>query len=461
MADVTRLAAQLSPALGRRSTYLDLADGLRTLILDGRLVAGEQLPPQRTLAAALQVSRATVVSSLTLLRAEGFLAARQGSGTTVSIPPDRVDRPDEPAWQASDQPAVIDLSIAVLPAPGEVVTAAGRAAERLSAFVSGTGLHPLGIPELRTALAARLSARGLATRADQILVTQGALHGWDLILRAFSGPGGRVLIEQPSYPAAIDAVRAHHGRPQPVAVTAEGWEWPSGMDGSADIAYFVPDFQNPTGHLASDSSRRELVRRTRGMLLCVDETCAELGSSAVGTPVGVLDRRVLTIGTLSKLVWAGLRIGWVRGPREVISRLAAARSSQDVAPPVLEQLLALELMPDLDLIRDSRRGLLAQRRASAVAEVRGAGWEVVPPSGGLFLWADLNGASSTRLSLAARARGVRIPPGTRYSASGTHDRYFRVPVTCPPPSLAEAIRRIKDAAPAGRARAGRTPVWTV
>jgi DNA-binding transcriptional MocR family regulator len=151
----------------------------------------------------------------------------------------------------------------------------------------------------------------------------------------------------------------------------------------------------------------------------------------------------------------------VRGPREVISRLAAARSSQDVAPPVLEQLLALELMGQLDAIRDGRRGLLGQRRASAVAEVRGAGWEVVPPSGGLFLWADLKGASSTRLSLAARARGVRIPPGTRYSASGTHDRYFRVPVTCPPPSLAEAIRRITEAAPAGRARSGQTPVWTV
>ena len=164
MADVARLAAQLSPALGRRSTYLDLADGLRTLILDGLLVAGERLPPQRTLAAALQVSRATVVSSLTLLQAEGFLAARQGSGTTVSMPPDRVDRPDEPAWEAPGGAAVIDLSIAVLPAPGQVVAAAGRAAERLSAFVSGPGLHPLGIPELRAALAARLSGAGCRLR---------------------------------------------------------------------------------------------------------------------------------------------------------------------------------------------------------------------------------------------------------------------------------------------------------
>jgi DNA-binding transcriptional MocR family regulator len=461
MADVARLIAQLEPALGRRSTYLDLADGLRTLILDGRLVSGERLPPQRTLAAALKVSRATVVSSLTLLGAEGFLSARQGSGTTVSIPPERVDRPDEPAWGAQDYPATIDLSIAVLPAPSQVVAAATRAAERLPAFVSGSGLHPLGIPHLRAALAARLSERGLPTQADQILVTQGALHGWDLILRTFSRPGRRVLVEQPSYPAAIDAVRAHHGRPQPVAVAADGWQWPPGLADSADVAYFVPDFQNPTGHLADDGERRALARHTRGMLLCVDETCAELGDEPVATPTAALDRRILTIGTLSKLVWAGLRIGWVRGPREVISRLAAARSSQDVAAPVLDQLLAVELIGDLDTIRDSRRALLSQRRASAVAEVRGVGWEVTEPSGGLFLWADLNGASSTRLSLAARSVGVRIPPGTRFSVSRTHDRYFRVPVTCPPPSLSEAIRRIKEAAPAGRARSTRTPVWTV
>jgi DNA-binding transcriptional MocR family regulator len=463
MADVARLAAQLEPALGRRSTYLDLADGLRTLILDGRLVSGERLPPQRTLASALKVSRATVVSSLTLLRAEGFLAARQGSGTTVSIPSDLVDRPDEPTWRGENDPAAIDLSIAVLPAPSQVVGAATRAAERLPAFVSGPGLHPLGIPQLRAALAARLSERGLTTRPDQILVTQGALHGWDLVLRTFSRPGRRVLVEQPSYPAAIDAVRAHHGRPQPVAVAADGWQWPSGLADSADIAYFVPDFQNPTGHLADDSERRALARRTRGMLLCVDETCAELGDEPTATPMAALDRGILTIGTLSKLVWAGLRIGWVRGPREVVSRLAAARSSQDVATPVLEQLLAVELIHNLDTIRDSRRALLSQRRASAVAEVRRAGWEVAEPSGGLFLWADLNGASSTRLSLAARARGVRIPPGTRFSTSRTHDRYFRVPITCPPPSLSEAIRRIKDAAaePSGRSRPARTPIWTI
>lgn len=463
MADLAALVAQLKPALGRRSAYLDLADGLRTLIMDGRLVAGDRLPPQRTLAGALEVSRTTVVSALALLRAEGFLSTRQGSATTIRVPPERVERPDEPAWLEPDEPPAIDLSIAILPAPAEVVPAAQRAAERLPATIAGGGLHPLGLPELRTAVAARLSRRGLPTRTDQVVITQGALHGWDLILRTFARPGSQVLVEQPTYPAAIDAIREHHARPLPVAVTAEGWQWPQRLDGSADIAYMLPDFQNPTGYLADESERRRLVERTRGTLLCVDETFAELGDDPVPVPTAALDRRVVTIGTLSKLVWAGLRIGWVRGPREVVNRLAAARSSQDIAGPVLDQLLALELMDHLDEIREGRRALLRRRRAHATAECRRAGWDVVEPSGGVFLWVDLNGAGSTHLSHLARTRGVRIPPGTRFSTSGTHDRYFRVPLTCPASVLSEAVRRIVEVGreTGGRSRAMSSPVWTI
>jgi DNA-binding transcriptional MocR family regulator len=461
--DIARLVAQLEPGIGRGSAYLDLADGLRTLIMDGGLVVGDRLPPQRTLATALNLSRTTVVSSLTLLRAEGFLSTRQGSATTVCLPPDGVDRPDEPAWLARNDPAAIDLSIAVLPAAGQVVGAAHRAAERLTTMAAGPGLHPLGIPQLRAAVAARLSRRGLPTRADHIVITQGALHGWDLILRAFARPGTRVLVEQPTYPSAIDAVHAHFARPQPVAVTAHGWQWPHGLTRATDIAYVVPDFQNPTGHLADDGERRQLIKRTRGALLCVDETFVELGDDPPLTPTAAFDQNTLTIGTLSKLVWAGLRIGWVRGPSEVVNRLAAARSSQDVAAPVLDQLLALELMDDLDEIGESRRALLRERRSHASTESRRAGWLFEEPSGGMFLWVDLNGPSSTQVSQAVRARGVRIPPGTRFSTSRTHDRYLRVPYACPPQVLAEAIGRIAAAAAetGGRPRTSRSPVWTV
>jgi DNA-binding transcriptional MocR family regulator len=462
MAAVAELVAELEPALGRRSPYLDLADGLRMLIMDGRLVAGERLPPQRTLADALHLSRTTVASSLTLLRTEGFLTTRQGSATTVCVPPDSVDRPDEPGWKSDTDPASIDLSIAVLPAAGELVPAAHRAAARLPGLVAGGGLHPLGLPELRAAVASRLTRRGLPTGPDHILITQGALHGWDLILRAFARPGSHVLIEQPSYPAAIDAVRQHHARLQAIAVNAGGWEWPRPLDRKATIAYMVPDLQNPTGHLADDSERRRLVRNTKDLLLCVDETCAELGELTM-TPTAAFDGRVITLGTMSKLVWAGLRIGWVRGPRDVVNRLAASRSSQDLATPVLEQLLALELIDHLDEIGVQRRRLLRDRRAHAMAETHGAGWHVVEPSGGLFLWVDLNGASSTQLSNAVRARGVRIPPGTRFSTSGTHDRYLRLPFTAPPAVLSDAVRRmLQSTRDAGVAR--RRPesaVWTV
>ena len=106
MADLDRLVTQLAPALRHRAsrepTYKHLADALRAAIMDGHLVVGDQLPPQRTLAGALQLSRTTVVASLTQLRAEGYLSSRQGSATTVRAPADHTERPDEAAVKPNE-----------------------------------------------------------------------------------------------------------------------------------------------------------------------------------------------------------------------------------------------------------------------------------------------------------------------------------------------------------------------
>lgn len=465
MADVDRLAAQLRPWLGQRSAYIDLANALRALIMDGRLLVGDQLPPQRTLAAALELSRTTVVAALAQLQAQGYLSSRQGSGTTVRLPADRTDRPDEVAQSSSTQHPDIDLSIAALPAPRQVAAAAGRAVDRLPEYLAGPGLHPFGLPQLRSAIASRLSGRGLPTAADQVLVTQGALHAWDLVLRTFARPGGAVLVEQPTYPGAIDAVRAHRARLRPLGVSAGGWHWPTQPLRSTDIAYVVPDFQNPTGHLADEGQRRELVRKLRGPLLCVDETFAELGDDGGpdAPPTACFAGEAVTIGSLSKLVWSGIRIGWLRGPRSTVDRIAAARSSQDVAAPVLDQLLALELMDELDEIRAERLALLRSRRARAVQTVRSAGWQVVEPRGGMFLWVDLQGVSSTRLSAAVRPHGVRVPPGTRFSTSSTHDRFLRLPFTGPPEQLSDAVGRMMSAVTDADTVTGphRAAIWTV
>lgn len=467
MTSVDRLVTQLRPALGRHAAYVDLANALRALILDGQLVVGDRLPPQRMLAAALELSRTTVVASLTLLNAQGYLSSRQGSGTTVALPADRTDRPDEATGSIDAPRPDIDLSIVAPPAPRQVSAAAVRAVDRLPEFLAGPGLHPFGLPQLRSAIAARLSGRGLPTTADQVLVTQGALHAWDLVLRTFARPGRSVLVEQPSYPGAIDAVRAHRARPQPLGVSAGGWQWPAPALQNTDVAYVVPDFQNPTGHFAGEEERRELVRRLRGPLLCVDETFAELGDAdgPVAPPTACFAREALTIGSLSKLVWAGVRTGWLRGPRSTVTRIAAARSSQDIAAPVLDQLLALELMGELDEIRADRQVLLRDRRARAVEAVRAAGWQVVEPTGGMFLWVDLQGVSSTRLSAAVRDLGVRVPPGTRFSTSSTHDRFLRLPLTGPPEQFADAVRRMTQAAVDSDTAVGTDPqraaIWTV
>jgi DNA-binding transcriptional MocR family regulator len=449
------LADRLAPVVRGRVSATALADALRAEVLDGRVVVGDRLPAERRLAEQLGVSRATVSAALGVLRAEGYLASRQGSGTVVAMPADRVDRPDE----TRAGPA-LDLTIAAPAAPPELGALAVEAAGRLPALLSGPGLHPLGLRDLRRAVAARLTRRGLPTTTAQVLVTQGALHGWDLLLRAGTRAGDRVLLEQPTYPAAADAARAHGLRLVPLAVDAAGWR-PRPDGPAAALALLTPDHQNPTGAYADLDRRRELlgVPATR---LVDDQTFSELTlDGAEELPLGALGGdRVVTVGSLSKLVWAGLRIGWIRADPALVTRLASARTSQDLAAPVLDQLLGVAVLGELDRLRADRVGQLRERRDALAAAVAAAGWTAARPAGGAVLWADLGRLSSTRLAVAARAEGVRVPPGTRFSLTGTHDRWLRLPYTQPVPVLADAMTRLRRAAARVGPTDGPVPRWT-
>ena len=444
MAD--RLAERLAPVVRGRVSAVALADALRAEVLDGRVVVGHRLPAERQLAADLGVSRATVSAALGVLRAEGYLASRQGSGTVVTMPPDVVDRPDEPAAS----PGRLDLTIAASAAPAELGALALEAAGRLPALLSGPGLHPLGLRDLRRAVAARLTRRGLPTTTAQVLVTQGALHGWDLLLRAGTRPADAVVLEQPTYPSAADAARAHALRLFPLAVDADGWHPPAAGPPPA-LALVTPDHQNPTGAYAGEAQRRTLLAALPGARLVDDQTFAELGldEPAGGPPpplAALGGDRVVTVGSLSKLVWAGLRIGWVRADPALVTRLASARTTQDLAAPVLDQLLAVAVFEHLDRLRADRLAQLRERRDVLAGAVAAAGWTAARPAGGVMLWADLGGLSSTRLAVAAAAEGVRVPPGTRFSLTGTHDRWLRLPYTQPVPVLLDAVARLRRAA---------------
>jgi len=443
------VAELLAPLLGHGPANQALALGLRSLVLDGRLVVGARVPSERDLARELGLSRATVTAAYERLRQQGFLVSDRGGGTRVSLADRPTSRPDEP----SGPPADYDLTIAALPAPGVLPQLVGEAGDRLSPYLAGHGLSPLGLRELREAIAERYTVRGLPTSAEEVLVTQGALHGWDIVVRAHAKAGSVVAVEQPTYPAVLDAARAHRVRLTAIPTGADGWDLAGQPLGRApDVVLVTPDFQNPTGLLASTAARRRLLRCFPDALIVADETFTELDLDGGPAPLpmaALAPARTLTLGSLSKPVWAGLRIGWVRGPAPLLQGLATARTHQDLGSPVLDQLLALCALEQLDDILTERRRTLLVRRDALLADLATLlpQWSVRRPAGGLVLWADLgSGQSSARLALVARDRGVRLTPGSRFALAATHDQFLRLPYTLPPELSREALTRLADVA---------------
>ena len=469
MATVDRLVGWLAPSASGEPRYQALASGLRGLILDGRLIPGVRLPAERELATGLEVSRSTVTAAYDRLRDEGFLHSRRRAGTVVTVPTGTSARPDELEPATGDE---IDLTVAALPAPAALPEAIGDAMRHLPAVLNGHGLHPLGLTSLRVAVAERFGARGLPTMPDQILITQGALHGWDLMLRALTRPGNQVLVEQPTYPGVIDAAAAHHVRIRPLPVSSDGWDVDllrQSGHAPAVLVHATPDGQNPTGWCAPPRARRELLGSLDpSTTLVVDETFAELymdGERPKPTAAYARSDRVVTVGSMSKPFWAGLRVGWLRGSASMVRRIATVRGGQDLATPVLDQLVAAELLERHASVLSDRVIQISRNRDALLASIvrHAPGWSASRPQCGLALWVDLGATSSTRLALLARDAGVRIIPGPRFTVRGvSHDRWLRVPFALPAGRADEAVARLVGALDtAGAATAaGSPPTWT-
>ncbi|MFD9697571.1 PLP-dependent aminotransferase family protein [Lentzea sp. NPDC059081] len=457
-----RLATLLDPWLaGGGATYVAVSRGVRALVLDGRLPDGTRLPSERALAATLGVSRTTVSAAYDLLRGEGYLRSAHGAGSLVSIPAARVHRPDA----GREEPAgVLDLTVAALPAPARLLGAVTAASADLPAQLAGHGLHPFGLPALRAAVARHLTGRGLPTGPEQVMVTSGALQGWNLLVRAVCRPGRPVLVEQPTYPAVVDALRAHHVRAVPLPVTAAGWDRPpAGMS----AAHLTPDGQNPTGFVADEAARREVLAGLRDAVVAVDETFADLVlDGPVPPPAALLRPDVVTLGSMNKAFWAGLRIGWVRADPGLLNRLAHERASVDLGSPVLDQLVAVRLLDDAAAILAERRDLLRRSRAALEEALRARlpDWRWTSPRAGMALWVELPRPSATRLAAAALDLGLRITAGPRFAVDGTADRWLRVPFTLPAGRadvVADLLRQAWERSFSWTGRDSRASRWTV
>src|SRR4051794_18370938 len=430
--------------------YASLARALRLLVLDGRLPLRTRLPGERELAEALGVSRTTATAAYAALRDEGFLASRRGSGSWTRLPAD----PGSTPLPVSSGEDVIDLSCAAsAAADGALHAALAAATAELPRHLPGPGYDAAGLPVLREAIAAHLTRNGTPTRAEQVLVAAGALHAFTLLLRVLAGPGERVVVEHPTYAAALDAIRASGGRPVPVPMTDSGWDMEmlasTLRQAAPALAYLIADHQNPTGHSmpAGDRARLVALARATRTPLVIDEAIVGLHLDAEPEPsVATFDlpgETVIAIGSMSKTFWAGLRIGWVRAHPLLIQRLAAARAALDIGSPVLEQLMAVELLREAEPILERQRQAARVRRAALAEALREhLPWTFTLPSGGLCLWADLGAPRSTALAAVADRYGVRLASGPRFGVDGAFERFLRLPFSLPEPVLEDAAERL-------------------
>ncbi len=459
---------------GRGPLYLLLAARLRRLIDEGALPPGTLLPPDRRFATALAVGRTTVVAAYDTLRQEGRLVRRQGSGTRVS-PAALMARRLRSAGAGTSTgagagvPRVRETSnplfLHLLEAPDDVILLSCAAPDRapdelteayrsLELPVGDLGYHPAGVGVLREAVAARYAARGVPTGPEQVLVTTGAQQGLALLARLLLAPGDGVLVEAPTYPGALDLFREAAAVPLPVAVGPDGVDVAEAVRTMERhrpaLAYLVPRFQNPTGTVLPPLAGRRLVEAANalGVPLVDDEALADLAfdAGAPWTPLSAYGE-VVAVGSLSKVVWGGIRIGWVRGPAPLIARLARLKALHDLGSDVPAQLAAARLLDGFGPVLAARTRTVRAGHAHLRAELARLlpSWSSVPATGGQTLWVRLPHGDGVSFAQLALRHGVAVLPGATADALGGSVRHLRLHFLASPEVLTEAVRRLAAA----------------
>jgi DNA-binding transcriptional MocR family regulator len=450
---------------GRGPLHVLLAARLRLLIDEGELPPGEPLPPDRALASALAVGRSTVVAAYEVLRRDGRIVRRQGSGTQVAgtAGPRSRQTTGAPVFLHLLEPreGVILLACAAPDTPPpELAEAYARILPGLATTSGDIGYHPAGHPVLRRAIAERYTRRGIRTDPDHILVTNGAQQALSLLARAFLAPGDRVLVEAPTYHGALEAFREQAAVLRALPVGMTGLKTAASQHRAA-LAYVISTFHNPTGSVLPSLARRTLAETcaAAGVPLIDDEVLSDLGfpCEQIPPPLAAYADAVISVGSLSKTVWAGLRIGWVRGPRPTIARLARLLAVHDLGGNIPAQLAAADLLPRLEPLAEQRA---AERKARhdhlrALLARHLPDWDVPPVHGGQTLWVRLPHGDGTSFAQTALRHKVAVLPGSGLDPSGHSADCLRIHFLLPPDELTEAAGRLAAAWSAYRAPAVR------
>lgn len=319
-----------------------------------------------------------------------------------------------------------------------------------------------GDPVLRERIAGLLTARGLPTGADEVIVTSGSQQALTLVATLLLEPGSAVLVEEPGYLAALQAFRLAGARLIPVACDDDGLD-PDALEAAVvrerpALLYTVPTFQNPTGRTLPADRRRAVARiaAEHGLWVLEDDPYGELRySGEPAPPIASLPEvadRVLALSTLSKIVAPGLRIGWVRAPASVHRQLVIAKQAADLHTSTIDQAASGIWLGEVDLpahvgrlcdVYRERRDALLGGLGDALPP--GSTWN--EPDGGMFVWARLpDGHDAAALLRAAIDRDVAFVPGAPFFAGPPDDAALRLSFTTHAPGeIAEGLARLRSA----------------
>ncbi len=329
----------------------------------------------------------------------------------------------------------------------EIAEASQKALERLgSAALQYSPTE--GLAPLRAYIARR---RGVAP--EQVLVTSGSQQGLDLIGRVFLDEGDAVLVERPTYMGALQAWNVYDARYREVPTDPAGLVPEALPEEPVKLAYVLPNFQNPTGSLLPEERREAVVAwaRERGVFVVEDDPYGHLYFDAA--PPASLQSRwpegVLYLGTFSKIVAPGLRMGYVIGPEEVIHALAQAKQAADLHSQAYGQAILAELAEAGVIGRqEARTRELYRRRAERMLGLleayMPAGVRWAPPHGGMFVWLTLpEGVDTLALFERAIEEGVAYVPGAVFAATGGLANALRLTfVSVPEEQMEEGVRRL-------------------
>lgn len=431
-----------------------LAGSLVELVKAGFVPAGSALPAQRDCAVALGVSRGTVSAAYAALEARGYLVSTRGSGTRVRSGSNKATGLVEGRLFSFTHASIdtIDLSTGALPASLITrETLQDPLADELAPYLDTDGYFPAGLPVLRQAIAEHLTRDGIPTQPQEILVTSGAQQATFLAVRSLAGAGDLAITEDPSYRGGLEAFRTVGARIEGIPATQDGLDLgllARALTRRPVALYCQTGIHNPTGQTMPGPARRQLASLISQHGIATIEDCCSYDLTLDGPPARTLARLVdpellISVGTLSKLFWGGLRIGWIRASRDRVRSLLELRKVEDLASSVIDQLHAVSLLRQASLARQQRRQMLTDHLRATEDAVHEyfPHWTWDPVKGGSGLWVDTHG-DAIALAEAAKRVKVKLAPGPSFSPYDGQRSMLRLPVWHEPALLRQALKLI-------------------